>query len=40
MGHNDVVVRLDGSRRWVTITGVADEFAQAIESRGQRTIRH
>jgi hypothetical protein len=40
MGHNDVVVRLDGSRRWVTITGVADEFAQALESRGQRSIQN
>jgi hypothetical protein len=39
MGHNDVVVRLDGSRRWVTITGVADEFAQAVESRGRRSIQ-
>ena len=40
MTHDDVVIKLDGSRRWVTITGVADKFARAVESRGRRSLQN
>ena len=35
---DDVAIELDGSRRWVTISGVADEFARAVESRDRRSL--
>src|ERR687892_2208842 len=38
MNHDDVAITLDGSRRWVTLTRVADEFADAVRSRGQRSL--
>jgi hypothetical protein len=36
---DDVVIVLDASRRWVTISGVADEFARAVETRGRRSLQ-